>query len=265
MTEEDLLGFKNWFEEFTKKYYSSIEEEQRNILLKKEHSLRVHSNIREIAERLLLDDNDLRIAETIGLFHDIGRFPQYAQYKTFRDADSKNHGLLGRRTLVHEHVLEKIPGEEQALILRAVQFHGVMRVPTTLDARTLLFLKMIRDADKLDIFKVFIEYYESPVEKRASATAFGVPDSPEYSASMVDSIMKGKIASYSSIRTENDFRLMKLSWVFDINYEPTLRILSARGDLHKIYEWLPHTEDIRAAFNEIQKYISERTKNVCSS
>lgn len=261
MKKEDLVYFKKWFSEFTKSYYIDNSEDQRNILLKVEHSHNVCKNIIDIAEALNFSEDRIMLAEAIALFHDIGRFPQYAEYRTFRDADSMNHGLLGAKTLQKEKVLCMLPDNEQQLIVDTVRFHGVYAIPSVLNGDDVLFLKLVRDADKVDIFRVFVEYYDSPEEERASATAFGVPDTPEYSKEMLSCILSGSVASYADIRTENDFRLMKLSWIFDMNFNESIRLIQKRDSLDRIIEKLPKTNEIKSAAECVHDYISERLSN----
>lgn len=261
MTEDDLTFLKNWFSDYTKSFYSDDEEDQKNIMIKVDHTRNVCRNILEIAKGTSISDNNIRLAEAIALFHDVGRFPQYAKYKTFRDADSISHGRLGAETLVEEKVLGRLPDEEQQVIIQAVKFHGAFSIPKTLNGNTFFFLKLIRDADKLDIFRVFIDYYESPVEERASATAFGVPDTPEISEAMLSRILNKEIASYSDIRTENDFKLMKLSWVYDMHFDESIRLLQERNYLNSIIDKLPQTDEIESAIAVLRQYISERLNN----
>lgn len=261
MTEDDLIVLKKWFSDYTKSFYSPIEEDQKNIMLKIEHTHNVCKNVIAIAGSLSPSNNQIRVAETIALFHDLGRFPQYAEYRTFRDADSISHGLLGSKTLVKENVLRGLPVEEQQVIIQVVKFHGVYKIPSVVNGDTVFFLKLVRDADKVDIFRVFIDYYESPVEERASATAFGVPDIPDYSKVMLSCILNKKIASYSDIKTENDFRLMKLSWVFDMHYKESVRLLQEKNYLNRIIDRLPQTEEIKTAVKILRQYISERLGN----
>lgn len=258
MTEKDLEYFKNWFSEYTKSFYSSNEEDQRNIILKIEHTRNVRKNILQIAEGLSLSKDRMRLAETAALFHDIGRFPQYAEYKTFRDAISLSHGLLGKKTLIKEGVLERLPEDERELILKVVNFHGAFSIPTTFEGETVLFLKMLRDADKVDIFRVFLEYYESPPEERASATAFGVPDSPECSEIMLTNLHNREVASYMHIKTENDFKLMKLSWIYALNFDESIRMLQERGLIEKLISLLPQTQEIEKTMDVLRNYINER-------
>jgi hypothetical protein len=258
MTQSDLISFKRWFSDFTKSFYSLNEEDQKNIMLKVEHTYNVCRNIVEIAKGSLFSDNQIRVAEAIALFHDVGRFPQYAKYKTFRDAVSVNHGLLASKTLVKENVLSSLPYDEQQLIIQAVKFHNAYTIPAVLNDEAVLFLKLIRDADKVDIFRVFIEYYETPMKDRASATAFGVPDTPEYSQVMLSCIFKKQVASYSNIKTENDFKLMKLSWLYDIHFNESIRLLQKKNYIDRIINKLPLTDEILSAMAILKATLSER-------
>ncbi len=144
------------------------------------------------------------------------------------------------------------------MILDTVRFHGVYRIPTVLESDTVLFLKLIRDADKVDIYRVFIEYYESPPEDRASATAFGVPDTEEYSKEMLSSLYEKRIASYARIKTENDFRIMKLSWLYDMHFDESIRLLQQRNCIQKIIDKLPQTEEIMSAVAQLTRDIEIR-------
>jgi hypothetical protein len=92
--KDDLILLKKWFSDYCSSFYSPDIEDQKNISLKEHHTERVCENIVEISKRLSLDGHSTMLAEAIALFHDIGRFPQYARYKTFRDSVSVNHGLL---------------------------------------------------------------------------------------------------------------------------------------------------------------------------
>ncbi|NOZ68457.1 MAG: HD domain-containing protein [Deferribacteres bacterium] len=261
MTADDLTRLKEWFSTYTKSFYSSSEEDQKNILLKVEHTRNVCENIIRIADDVSPGANEKRLAETAALFHDVGRFPQYARYRTFRDAVSTNHGHLGAKVLAEENALAGLPAEERDLIILTVKFHNAFAIPDTVDERTAFFLKMVRDADKLDIFRVFIEYYESPEEDRASAVAYGLPDTPEYSPGILSCLLEGKIASYVNLKTENDFKLMKLSWIYGMNFDISLRMLRERGYIGKIAGKLPQTPEILSAMRHLEEYISGRLEN----
>jgi hypothetical protein len=200
------------------------------------------------------------LAETIALFHDIGRFPQYAKYKTFRDSISVNHGLLGAQTLREGKILQNLSENEQELIIQAVKFHNAFSIPRKQKNDTLFFLRLIRDADKLDIWRVFIEYYEIPEEERASAVNLELPDMPEYSEGVISYLYKKQIVPLSKIKTLNDFKLLQLSWIYDLNFKPSLNLLSERDYIDRITAKLPQTEEIRKVSLSLKKFMHQGLK-----
>jgi hypothetical protein len=255
MTPDDLTFFKEWFSEYCRSFYSSDIEDQKNIFLKEEHTLHVCKNMVYIAQGLSLKEDQRLIAETVALFHDIGRFPQYAKYKTFRDNISVNHGALGAETLIEKKILEKLAGEEQEIIIQAVKFHNAFSIPKKEQENIVFFIKLIRDADKLDIWRVFLEYYESPSESKASAVGLGLPDLPEYSEDVLSGIYKKEIVSLQKVKTLNDFKLLQLSWIFDLNFMPSFQLLHERDYMQRIISHLPRTDGIQKASLLLKEHI----------
>lgn len=260
MNGADLQYFKDWFPEFCKSFYLDDENEQRNITLKEVHTRCVCENIIALARGESLDADRILIAETVALFHDIGRFPQYARYKTFRDSASINHGLLGSAVLKERKVLERLPERERAIIMDSVKFHNAFAIADITDAETLLFLKLIRDADKLDIWRVFIEYYESPETERPEAVSLGLPDIPSYSKEIFPLIRKRKVVSLADLATLNDFKLLQLSWIFDLNFRSSYALLQERDYVTRIAATLPQTDEVLSAVADIRSYAGEKLK-----
>ena len=75
---------KKVFLQYVKKYDIT----NGRIRLKMEHILHVADNSKMIAQNIGLDNEKVKLAELIGLFHDIGRFEQARVYDTFSDKDS---------------------------------------------------------------------------------------------------------------------------------------------------------------------------------
>jgi len=258
MTEKDLQFYKNWYSEYSNSFHTHNEEDWKNLSLKIEHTEHVREHIAGIARDLSLSSREVMLAETVALFHDLGRFRQYSEYKTFQDRKSRNHGLLGELTLLENNVLKDLPDKEQQLILQSIKFHNAFEIPNIFDDYSKLFLKMVRDADKLDIFRVFIKYYESPPEERASETAFGLPDTAEYSKKFISYLSNRQSASYRALRTENDFKLLKLSWIYGLHFNYSLNIIQENEYVNKIADKLPQTDEIILAVAKVKEYISEK-------
>jgi hypothetical protein len=260
MTGDDLTSFKKWFSEYCRSFYSSDAEDQKNISLKEEHTFRVCRNISEIAAGLSLDDNRKMLAEAVALFHDVGRFPQYAKYKTFRDSVSVNHGLLGAQAVVEKGVLRNLSKEEREIIIQSVTFHNAFSVPKK-EEEIVFFIQLIRDADKLDIWRVFLEYYEGSEESRASAVGLGLPDLPGYSEDVLSRIYHRKIIALSDIRSLNDFKLLQLSWIFDLNFQPSFAMLAQRDYIRRIVGCLPGTEEMQRVVAFLKEYVRMKTSS----
>lgn len=258
MRDNDLRFFNDWFSDFCKTFYLDDEKEQRNITLKEEHTHYVCENSAEIARGELPGENELLLAETVALFHDSGRFPQYARYKTFRDSISVNHGILGAKTLTERGILDRLDGKERDIVINTVKFHNCFVIPEFDDPDKVLFLKLVRDADKLDIWRVFIEFYESPEEEKAEAVGLGLPDVPGYSGDLLAAIRNREVVSLRRLKTLNDFKLLQLSWIFDLNFKTSLALLLERDYIKRIAATLPPTEEISDTVSLLSSVVKEK-------
>ena len=72
----------NWFNNYVSSFKELTDKQKRNFEIKKEHSLRVADNMIILAEKLELSEEQRQIAFLVGLFHDIGRFKQLAEFDT---------------------------------------------------------------------------------------------------------------------------------------------------------------------------------------
>lgn len=258
MTSEDLIALKKWFSDYCRSFDTHDKEDQKNLSLKELHTFNVFENITKIAQEKKLSRNSILLAGATALFHDVGRFSQYTKYKTFRDNISVNHGKLGAEILLEKNVLKSLPLNEQELIVNAVRFHNAFAVPVNQEPDALLLIKLIRDADKLDIFRVFTEYFETKEKDRPSAVGLGLPDLPEYSGEIISCLYEKKLATLSSLKSLNDFKLMQLSWIFDLNFKTSFRLLLERDYINKIAATLPKTDEIAKALQILKDFSVSR-------
>jgi putative nucleotidyltransferase with HDIG domain len=258
MDQKHLHSLKHWFAEYVSTFSTPVQEDQQNLDVKKHHTDEVCLNAVRIARDLKLSDEDMLLAETIALFHDVGRFLQYQQYKTFQDSISVNHGALGASVLLEKKVLLGLDKPEQDLIIKAITLHNVNKLPDGLDSRTLLFSRLVRDADKLDIWRVVIEYYGQDPATRASAVGLGLVDSTDYSRELLDSVVNGEIGRVSSLKTENDLRLVQLAWIYDLNYAESFRMVLERGYIDALRSYLPVDDAIKKAVGVVRAYVERK-------
>ncbi|HPE64298.1 MAG TPA: HD domain-containing protein [Methanothrix sp.] len=260
MDEETLDDLARWFRDYVKAFKSGDPENDRNIVLKEEHTARVRREIREIGESLDLNDDDLRLAEAMALFHDLGRFPQYATYGTFSDRRSCDHAALSVKVLRENRVLDPLDPLEQELILKAISRHNRASLSEEESDRCLFFSKLLRDADKLDIWAVLLDYYRRRETEgyRNAALELDLSDDPGISEAVVRDIAAGKIVKLAGVKRLNDFKLLQASWVFDLNYRPALVAVRDRRYLDETLEFLPRSEEADRLIGHLKSRLEER-------
>jgi hypothetical protein len=258
MNAEELQLLEKWFNGYYASFATSEPADQRNYAIKEFHTHEVRRNIVRMGQDLLLSPDDLLLADAIALFHDVGRFPQYRQYKTFDDSVSVNHAALGAEVLIEGKALGLLNADDRDTIVHAIMLHNVFSLPESLDARTQLFARLIRDADKLDILRVALEYYQQDSGSRADAVALGLPDSPGYSAKVLDNLKRGAMARKADLTTLNDFKLLQLSWLYDLNFTSSLRMVLERGYIDKLAALLPRVGEIQEAAALVRAYVEGR-------
>ncbi len=224
--------FKDYSESFLSEHID--DNTNNNLKLKREHSLRVLKNAEAIAKSLNLDKKNLLIAQLCGLFHDIGRFEQFTKYKTFKDDASLYHGALGEGILKKEKFLEAEPLDIQNIVYDAVYNHGLIAIERK-DAASLLFSKITRDADKIDIFRIIAKYYRKS-GPRNIALEYGLENTPIISDAVMTKFKTQELINKKELQTLNDFKTMQLAWIFDLNFPFTKEKIIEQGYLNIVLD-----------------------------
>jgi len=259
MDQDQLDRFQHWFGEYTAGFYNDDDYVNANLQLKQEHTQRTVREIVLLARELGLSENEIRVAELIGLFHDIGRFPQFARYRTYNDPRSVNHCQLGVEVLRTEGVLETLATEERRWVETAVGLHGRKALPSALKGQALLFAKLIRDADKIDIFRVVVENYQQYRDDPENfLLEIELPDVPEYTPEVLQAVLDEELIDSANLRTLNDAKLCQLGWVYDLNFTASLRRIDQCDFLPKLFSFLPQDEQIERACRKIRHYVDTR-------
>jgi len=261
MEQPPVALLKKWFHLYVKSYVSDDPEQRRNFDLKERHTARVCMEITRLGKGLGLSRGDLRMAEVTALFHDIGRFEQYARYRTFQDGRSVNHAELGVAILREKKVLENIAPASRDLVLSAIAHHNKAHLPPCEDRRTLFFSRLLRDADKLDIWRVVTDYYRRRARgERNPAIELDLPDTPDISPGVCEALRSQKIVQAATIKTLNDFKLLQVGWVYDLNFTPAICRLVEKGYLEMIRATLPDVPAVGKIFTVVEAYLAERLR-----
>jgi putative nucleotidyltransferase with HDIG domain len=254
----NISEFKEWFDGYAGSFFGDDAHVNANLQLKKTHTEYVCREMEDLCENLDLGENDRLIAGAIALFHDVGRFPQFAKYKTYRDDKSLNHACLGVNILQENAILDGLDAGEKEIILAAVRLHGDKRLPLDLDEKTGLFAKLIRDVDKLDIFRFAIEAMKAYMDDPANfMLEVEFSDERECNPEIVQAVINGDLIDYKKVKTLDDMRLTQLGWVYDVNFKPTFKKIKERGCLGQVSEFLVKTPETEKAAEAALRYVDE--------
>ncbi|MCD4721347.1 MAG: HD domain-containing protein, partial [Desulfobacula sp.] len=197
------------------------------------------------------------------LFHDIGRFKQYLTYATFNDTKSINHAKLGIQQLSLHKILNGLSTNEKRFIVIPIVWHNAYKPPDIKDDKMLLFIKLLRDADKLDIWKVVVDYYKKHKNQTSKIMIQDLPDNGQaYSARIIKSIHEGKMARITDLSCLTDLKLLQISWVYDLNFTESYRLLQQSCYIEELVRTLPKTNQIKNAVKVAIKHIEKMAGHV---
>ena len=246
--------------EVFKKYTDSYIPLSHMCILKVNHTMRVMDLCGLIAESLKLSKEDIELAKTCGLVHDIARFEQWKRYQTFADSKSIDHGDFGVEILKENDFIRKFNKDEKLdnLILKTVKNHNKYKIEKDLSEREKLFCNIVRDADKIDILYLYtIEEISINI------------GSEDFSNDVYNYFLKKELIPRSLKKTKADMLAISLGFVFDFNFPISYQILRNRKYYDKeieIYIHKSNNEEFKKKLENlksvINKYIDGRCNNV---
>lgn len=220
--------------------------------LKKDHTFRVVENTQKIIPSCRLTEEDCYCAELTALYHDIGRFDQYAKYQTFADKNSENHAHLAVKILKKHKAFLAEPKHIQKKILAAVILHNALELPAKLPDRYDVLCKIIRDADKLDILYVMAQNFTQSLPEKDSVMLH-VQNNPEcYTPKILEQAMKKQVIKYTDLRYENDFKILLCGWFFTLYFRKSKELLKEQGFFSVILHSLPSDPHIKEFQNMME-------------
>jgi hypothetical protein len=246
--EELILSAARWVNQWAARFFAEVDPSDHGPLaMKVEHTAAVASNAVVIATGEGMDERTASLGLMAAWLHDCGRFPQYAKYRTFKDTESVNHGELGARIITEHRVLHGLPKPDRTAVVSAVCYHNTFGLPRLDDPLGMAVLKLVRDADKLDVWRVVADWYEAPEDAREGVVNYCVPEGGGFTPEVVDAFCRGEVIPLGMISGQDDLKLLRLSWAFDLHHATTRAEALARGDLGRIAATLPPDERVRDA------------------
>jgi hypothetical protein len=108
--------------------------------------------------------------------------------------------------------------------------------------------------------RVVIELFGQDKESRADAVALGLPDAPGYSPGVLACVARREMAKKSDLTTLNDFKLLQLAWLYDLNFTSSLRMVLERRYIDRLAGLLPDTDEIRQTVSLVRAFVDERLR-----
>ena len=127
------------------------------------------------------------------------------------------------------------------------------------DRRTVFFMQLLRDADKLDIWQVVIAHYLTVEKNNDKFIELGFEDRGGYSPEAFDALFQRRFVRSCDINQLNDFKLMQISWVFDLNFAPTIARVKSRAYIEKIASTMPPCPELSTALGHVFNHMDTCT------
>ena len=266
----------NAFAEYVRNYDPSDEK----IKLKIDHTYRVAGLCQRIAESLGLSEPDVDIAWLLGMLHDIGRFEQIRRFGTFNDVQSVDHAEFGADLLFKEGLIRKFAegyyeecelaepeNQEDEQIIKnnehhnkdtghlemAIRQHNKYRVKEDLTERQRMFCDILRDADKVDIFKVNADI---PMEIIYDVTTEELKNGV-ITKEVLESFYKKETVLKSVRRSAVDHIVGHISLLFELVYKESYRQAKEQGYVYKLLNFKSDVPEVNAEFDDMRKYVDE--------
>lgn len=239
----NLENAKNEFTKFVQQY----DLENKKIKRKYGHSFRVMENAGKIAESLNLCEDEIEIAKLIGLLHDIGHFETIKIKDILKESTRIDHGDFGVEILKKDNYIRKYIEEDKYdnIIFKAIKNHNKFKIEDGLNEQELLFSKIIRDADKLDIFYEGVEMFwinKEEIEKINNS---------KLSERVIETFNNNLLIDRKDVATQADGILNFISFMFDINFKYDFEILKKENYINKILDKFEFIDEITS--NQMKK------------
>lgn len=224
----DILNAKRIFKEYVKNFNPKDEK----VKIKISHIERVSQIAKNLAKDLKLPQEDIELAELIGLLHDIGRFEQIRRFHTFVDKDSINHGEYGVKVLFEDGLIRDFIKDDKydEIIRLSILNHNRGKIENGLTEKQNLHARIIRDADKIDIFYVFTIGDKKAIWEKSDLSDDKITDE------IYKEFIEDKYINYQKRETSADFLVSNFAYIFDFNFNQSLEIIKENNYLDKLYK-----------------------------
>ena len=255
----DIRKAKKAFKEYVKNY----DKKNEMIKLKIVHTYKVVKISEYIAKDIGLNKEDIELAKLIALLHDIGRFEQIRIYNSFMDSKTVDHADLGVQILFEENLIRNFIEENEydQLIYKAIKNHNKYEIEEGLSQRELLHSKIIRDADKTDIYRVALT---SKLEDFCEVKKEQI-ENDTITQNIFDEFMDKHLIPIKDAKTSLDMYLAYPAFIFDYNFISGLKYVKKKRYITRMLNQINYKrEDTKEKVKQIEKFSTKYIKEKCN-
>jgi len=255
ITADQLTRIRDWLQAFAERFRDAAGELPAAVALKLDHTRRVAENARDIARDLDWSPDDVRLAEALGWLHDAGRFAQFGEFGHFHDASSFNHGHRGADLVRESGVLDSLDEDSRGCLLDGIRHHNAKTLPEELPPGRRAFLELIRDADKLDIFRVVAEGLERNGFRELAGMWPHINLDGPVNPRLLEDLRARDKGDVSHVKSLADFLLLEASWLYELHFTPARARARRARVLDALAAHLPSDPDVRAVLDDTRRFL----------
>jgi len=205
------------FDDYIKNYDTNIGE----IKYKYDHTYRVVEYAKIICENEKFSDNDKELTLICALLHDVARFEEWSKYNSWNKID---HGDLGVELLKQNNFMNKFTSDikEQNIILNVVKYHNKFEIPDYLSEKEKMILKVVRDADKIDI--MMTQTNKRNFEKECNDNWKDI-EKVYINDEIINNVINEELVNNNLVNNTAILLIKQLTFLYDINYRSSFKII----------------------------------------
>lgn len=221
-----------------------------DIKRKYEHSLKVANLAKQIATSLNLSEEEIHLAYIAGYLHDIGRFEEVKRFNKLSINNHFDHADYALKILYEDSYFKKfnILEKDWSTISFAIRNHNKYIIEETSSKIKLLMAKILRDADKIDIYRV--------IKNRIEVDG-------DVSSKVLKCLEEEKSVPHNLVKNKTDLHFFRLAWIYDFNFKVSLDILKKLDYLNMYLNEIKKEKIKDALIKERDKAFKRMEEKLC--
>ena len=251
-------------QESFKEYIEEYDLGNNSIKLKIKHTYEVVKKSEYIANGLRLNKENIELAKIIALLHDIGRFEQIKEFGEFNDKKIE-HAEFGVKVLFDNGLIRNFINEDKydSIIYKAIYNHNKYKIKKNLNEKELLHCRIIRDADKLDNFRVKEkDKIEDMFPKIYNENTINYETVSE---KVYEDFIQHKCIKLEDRKTIIDYWVCVIAFIFDLYFNISLQYVKENNYIDVLVDRIEYkNKNTKQKMEDIRKCANKYIENRCN-